>query len=191
MGLHSSSTADLTFDGTPAERLGEPGRGLHIALRTLDTGRIGIAAQALGIAQGALDVAVAYAKERHTFGVPIGAHGAIQQKLADMHTEIEAARALVWRAARRKEAGAPHTVEGAQAKLFASGVARRVTGEAIQVLGGYGYTTGFPVERYYRDAKVTEIYEGTSEIQRLVIARALLGDAARPAGMRGTSGHVH
>jgi butyryl-CoA dehydrogenase len=114
--------------------------------------------------------------------VPIGAHGAIQQKLADMATEVEAARALVWRAARRKEAGAPHAVEGAQAKLFASGVARRVTGEAIQVLGGYGYTTGFPVERYYRDAKVTEIYEGTSEIQRLVIARSMLGDAARPAG---------
>jgi alkylation response protein AidB-like acyl-CoA dehydrogenase len=182
MGLHSSSTADLTFDGTPVERLGEPGRGLHIALRTLDTGRIGIAAQALGIAQAALDVAVAYAKERQTFGVPIGAHGAIQQKLADMDTEVEAARALVWRAARRKEAGAPHTVEGAQAKLFASGVARRVTGEAIQVLGGYGYTTSFPVERYYRDAKVTEIYEGTSEIQRLVIARSLLGAAARPAG---------
>jgi alkylation response protein AidB-like acyl-CoA dehydrogenase len=182
MGLHSSSTADLTFDATPAERLGEPGRGLNIALGTLDTGRIGIAAQALGIAQGALDVAVGYAKERHAFGVPIGAHGAIQQKLADMSTEIEAARALIWRAARRKEAGAPHKVEGAQAKLFASAVARRVTGEAIQVLGGYGYTTGFPVERYYRDAKVTEIYEGTSEIQRLVIARALLGDAARPAG---------
>jgi len=182
MGLHSSSTADLTFDGTPAERLGEPGRGLGIALGTLDTGRIGIAAQALGIAQAALDVAVAYAKERHTFGVPIGAHGAIQQKLADMGTEVEAARALVWRAARAKQAGAPHKVEGAQAKLFASAVARRVTGEAIQVLGGYGYTTSFPVERYYRDAKVTEIYEGTSEIQRLVIARAMLGDAARPAG---------
>jgi butyryl-CoA dehydrogenase len=182
MGLHSSSTADLTFDATPAERLGEPGRGLGIALGTLDTGRIGIAAQALGIAQAALDVAVAYAKERHAFGVPIGAHGAIQQKLADMSTEVEAARALVLRAARAKQAGAPHKVEGAQAKLFASSVARRVTGEAIQVLGGYGYTTSFPVERYYRDAKVTEIYEGTSEIQRLVIARAMLGDAARPVG---------
>ena len=117
MGLHSSSTADLTFDDTPAERLGEPGRGLGIALGTLDTGRIGIAAQAVGIAQAALDVAVAYAKERHTFGVPIGAHGAIQQKIADMSTEIEAARALVLRAARAKQAGAPHKVEGAQAKL--------------------------------------------------------------------------
>jgi alkylation response protein AidB-like acyl-CoA dehydrogenase len=179
MGLHSSSTADLTFDGTPAERLGAEGRGLQVALGTLDTGRIGIAAQALGIAQAALDVAVAYAKERRTFGVPIGAHGAIQQKIADMATEVEAARALIWRAARRRQAGAPHSVEGAQAKLFASAVARRVTGDAIQVLGGYGYTTSFPVERYYRDAKVTEIYEGTSEIQRLVIARALLGEAAR------------
>jgi alkylation response protein AidB-like acyl-CoA dehydrogenase len=182
MGLHSSSTADLTFDATPAERLGAEGQGMRIALGTLDTGRIGIAAQALGIAQAALDTAVAYAKERHTFGVPIGAHGAIQQKLADMQTEVEAARSLIWRAARRKQAGAPHTVEGAQAKLFASGVARRVTGEAIQVLGGYGYTTSFPAERYYRDAKVTEIYEGTSEIQRLVIARAMLGEAARPPG---------
>jgi alkylation response protein AidB-like acyl-CoA dehydrogenase len=181
MGLHSSSTADLAFDGTPAERLGEPGRGMSIALRTLDGGRIGIAAQAVGIAQAALDVAADYAKERVAFGGPIARLGPIQQKLADMQTEIEAARALVWRAARLKQAGHPHTVEGAQAKLFASAVARRQTGEAIQVLGGYGYTKEFPAERYYRDAKVTEIYEGTSEIQRLVIARALLGEAMRGA----------
>jgi alkylation response protein AidB-like acyl-CoA dehydrogenase len=179
MGLNSSSTADLSFDGTPAERLGEPGKGMSIALRTLDTGRIGIAAQAVGIAQAALDLAAGYAKERNAFGGPIARLGAIQQKLADMQTEIEAARALTWRAARLKEAGHPHTVEGAQAKLFASAVARRQTGEAIQILGGYGYTKEFPAERYYRDAKVTEIYEGTSEIQRLVIARALLGEAAR------------
>ena len=179
MGLHSSSTADVTFDGTPGERLGAPGAGMRIALATLDGGRIGIAAQAVGIAQAALDVATAYAKERAAFGGPIARFGAIQQKLADMQTEIEAARALVWRAARLKEAGHPHTVEGAQAKLFASRVARHWTGEAIQVLGGYGYTREFPAERYYRDAKVTEIYEGTSEIQRLVIARALLGDAMR------------
>jgi alkylation response protein AidB-like acyl-CoA dehydrogenase len=181
MGLNSSSTADLAFDGTPAERLGEPGRGMSIALRTLDGGRIGIAAQAVGIAQAALDVASDYAKERVAFGGPIARLGPIQQKLADMQTEIEAARALVWRAARLKQAGHPHTVEGAQAKLFASAVARRQTGEAIQVLGGYGYTKEFPAERYYRDAKVTEIYEGTSEIQRLVIARALLGEAMRGA----------
>ena len=179
MGLNSSSTADLAFDATPAEPLGGRGGGMRIALATLDGGRIGIAAQAVGIAQAALDVATAYAKERHAFGRPIGGFGAIQQKLADMQTEIEAARALVWRAARLKEAGLPHTVEGAQAKLYASRVARHWTGEAIQVLGGYGYTKEFPAERYYRDAKVTEIYEGTSEIQRLVIARALLGEAAR------------
>jgi alkylation response protein AidB-like acyl-CoA dehydrogenase len=179
MGLNSSSTADLSFEDTPAERLGVKGAGLRIALQTLDAGRIGIAAQAVGIAQAALDVAAAYAQERHAFGRPIGGFGAIQQKLADMQTEIEAARALVWRAARLKQAGRAHSVEGAQAKLFASRVARHWTGEAIQVLGGYGYTKEFPVERYYRDAKVTEIYEGTSEIQRLVIARALLGEAAR------------
>ena len=179
LGLNSSSTADLAFEDTPAERLGDVGGGMRVALRTLDTGRIGIAAQAVGIAQAALDVAAGYAKERGAFGHPIGAFQAIQQKLADMQTEIEAARALVWRAARLKEAGRPHTVEGAQAKLFASRVARHWTGEAIQVLGGYGYTKEFPAERYYRDAKVTEIYEGTSEIQRLVIARALLGDVAR------------
>ena len=175
MGLHSSSTADLAFDGTPAERLGPPGAGMRIALSTLDGGRIGIAAQAVGIAQAALDVAAAYAKERTAFGGPIARFQAIAHKLADMQTEIEAARALVWRAARLKDAGRPHTVEGAQAKLFASRVARHWTGEAIQVLGGYGYTKEFPVERYYRDAKVTEIYEGTSEIQRLVIARSILG----------------
>ncbi len=179
LGQNSSSTADLAFTDTPAERLGPPGAGMRIALSTLDGGRIGIAAQATGIAQAALDVATAYAKERVAFGGPIGRFQAIQQKLADMQTEIEAARALTWRAARLKAAGKPHTVEGAQAKLFASGVARRQTGEAIQVLGGYGYTKEFPAERYYRDAKVTEIYEGTSEIQRLVIARALLGEAAR------------
>ena len=179
LGLNSSSTADLRFEDTPAERLGEPGGGMRIALSTLDGGRIGIAAQATGIAQAALELATGYARERRAFGGPIGRFGQIQQKLADMHTEVEAARALTWRAARLKEDGRPHSVEGAQAKLFASGVARRATGEAIQVLGGYGYTKEFPAERYYRDAKVTEIYEGTSEIQRLVIARALLGDAAR------------
>jgi alkylation response protein AidB-like acyl-CoA dehydrogenase len=174
MGLNSSSTADLAFDATPVERLGPAGNGMRIALSTLDGGRIGIAAQAVGIAQAALDTATAYAKERRTFGKAIGEHQAIGHKLADMQTSVEAARALVWRAARLKEAGRPHTVEGAQAKLFASKTAREVTGEAIQVLGGYGYTKEFPAERYYRDAKVTEIYEGTSEIQRLVIARALL-----------------
>ncbi|WP_354698302.1 Acyl-CoA dehydrogenase [Paraconexibacter sp. AEG42_29] len=178
LGLNSSSTADLQFEDTPGEPLGAPGAGMRIALSTLDGGRIGIAAQAVGIAQAALECATGYAKERHAFGRAIGGFQAIQQKLADMQTEVEAARALTWRAARLKDAGHPHTVEGAQAKLFASAVARRQTGEAIQVLGGYGYTKEFPAERYYRDAKVTEIYEGTSEIQRLVIARALLGEVA-------------
>lgn len=181
LGLNSSSTAALTFENVPGERLGAAGSGMRIALGTLDGGRIGIAAQAVGIAQAALDVATAYARERIAFGGPIGRFGQIQEKLAEMQTEIEAARALTWRAARLKQAGLPHTVEGAQAKLLASRVARHWTGEAIQILGGYGYTREFPAERYYRDAKVTEIYEGTSEIQRLVIARALLGEAARHA----------
>ncbi len=179
MGLNSSSTAALSLDAVVGERLGSAGAGMRIALSTLDGGRIGIAAQAVGIAQAALDIATTYARERHAFGGPIARLGQIQGKLADMQTEVEAARALTWRAARLKQAGRPHTVEGAQAKLFASAVARRQTGEAIQVLGGAGYTRELPAERYYRDAKVTEIYEGTSEIQRLVIARALLGDAAR------------
>ncbi len=177
MGQHSSSTVDLAFDATPAERLGPPGGGMRIALGTLDGGRIGIAAQAVGIAQAALDLAVGYAKERHAFGRPIGGFQAIQHKVADMQTMVEAARALTWRAARLKDAGRPHTAEGAQAKLLASRTAREVTNEAIQVLGGYGYTKDFPAERYYRDAKITEIYEGTSEIQKLVIARGLLGEA--------------
>ena len=153
---------------------------MPIALATLDGGRIGIAAQAVGIAQAAFDVAKAYALERHQFGKPIADFQAIQWKLADMATEIDAARLLTWRAALLRDRGLPHGEAGAKAKLFASGVARRQTGEAIQVLGGYGYTREFPVERYYRDAKITEIYEGTSEIQRLVIARSILGLAERP-----------
>lgn len=177
LGLNSSSTADLALDGIvvpSANMLGERGRGFAVAMHTLDGGRIGIAAQAVGIAQAAFDVAARYAAQRNQFGRPIAEFQGIQFKLADMATEIEAARALTYRAAARKQAGHPHTVEGAQAKLFASGVARRVTGEAIQVLGGYGYTREFPVERFYRDAKVTEIYEGTSEVQRIVIARGIL-----------------
>ncbi|MBV8989074.1 MAG: acyl-CoA dehydrogenase family protein [Solirubrobacterales bacterium] len=179
LGLNSSSTADLVLEETPGERLGPPRAGMRIALSTLDGGRIGIAAQAVGIAQAALDLAGEYAGQRNAFGRPIGSFQATQQKLAEMQTEIEAARALMWRAAQLKDAGRPHTVEGAQAKLFASRVARHWTGEAIQILGGYGYVREFPAERYYRDAKVTEIYEGTSEIQRLVIARELLGENAR------------
>ena len=178
LGLNSSSTADVVLDAVRVDHdrlLGKDGKGFSIAMQTLDGGRIGIAAQALGIAQAAYDAARAYALERRQFGKRIADFQAIQWKLADMATEIEAARMLVYRAAWLREQGRPHTVEGAMAKLFASSVARRQTAEAIQVLGGYGYTKEFPVERYYRDAKITEIYEGTSEIQRLVIAREALG----------------
>jgi alkylation response protein AidB-like acyl-CoA dehydrogenase len=178
LGLNSSSTVDLVLEDArvASDRLlHEEGRGFVVAMATLDGGRIGIAAQALGIAQAAYDVARAYALERRQFGKRIADFQAIQWKLADMATEIDAARLLVYRAAWRKQEGLSHTEEGAKAKLFASEMARRQTAEAIQILGGYGYTKEFPVERYYRDAKITEIYEGTSEIQRLVIARSLLG----------------
>ncbi len=179
LGLHSSSTADIRLDAALVGRerlLHEENRGFTVAMATLDGGRIGIAAQAVGIAQAAYDAARAYALERRQFGRRIADFQAIQFKLADMATEIAAARWLTYRAAWLKQEGLPHTAEGAQAKLFASSVARRQTGEAIQVLGGYGFTTEFPVERYFRDAKVTEIYEGTSEIQRLVIARNILAE---------------
>jgi alkylation response protein AidB-like acyl-CoA dehydrogenase len=178
LGLNSSSTVDLLLEEAAVGRdrlLHEEGKGFTVAMSTLDGGRIGIAAQALGIAQAAYDTARAYALERRQFGKRIGEFQAIQWKLADMATEIDAARLLVYRAAWLKQEGRPHTEEGAKAKLFASEMARRQTAEAIQVLGGYGYTKEFPVERYYRDAKITEIYEGTNEIQRLVIARSILG----------------
>src|SRR5213079_1137056 len=181
LGLNSSSTADLVIDAEVGRDrlLHEEGKGFRVAMTTLDGGRIGIAAQAVGIAQAAYDVAREYAKERHAFGRPIAEFQAIQHKLADMSTEIDAARLLVHRAAWLKQKGRPHAEEGAKAKLFASEMARRQTAEAIQILGGYGYTKEFPVERYYRDAKITEIYEGTSEIQRLVIARSILGLRSR------------
>ncbi len=182
LGLNSSITNDIVVEGAEVARdrlLHEEGKGFTVAMTTLDGGRIGIAAQALGIAQAAYDVAREYAKERRAFGKAIAEHQAIQWKLADMSTEIDAARLLVYRAAWMKGEGLPHTEAGAKAKLFASEMARRQTAEAIQILGGYGYTKEFPVERYYRDAKITEIYEGTSEIQRLVIARSILGLAQR------------
>ena len=181
LGLNSSVTNDIVVEGAVVGRdrlLHEENHGFRVAMATLDGGRIGIAAQAVGIAQAAYDVARAYAKERHAFGRPIAKFQAIQDKLADMATEIEAARLLVHRAAWLKQNDRPHAEAGAKAKLFASTVARKQTGEAIQILGGYGYTREFPVERYYRDAKITEIYEGTSEIQRLVIARSILGRQA-------------
>ena len=178
LGLNSSITNDLVVEDAKIGRdrlLHEEGKGFRVAMATLDGGRIGVGAQALGIAQAAYDFARGYALERKQFGRRIADFQAIQWKLADMATEIDAARLLVYRAAWRKQQGLSHTEEGAKAKLFASETARRQTGEAIQILGGYGYTKEFPVERYYRDAKITEIYEGTSEIQRLVIARSILG----------------
>jgi alkylation response protein AidB-like acyl-CoA dehydrogenase len=181
LGLNSSVTNDLRIDAyVPADRLlHEERKGFTVAMATLDGGRIGIAAQAVGIAQAAFDVARAYALERRAFGRRIGDFQAIQWKLADMATEIDAARLLTHRAAWLKQEGKPHTAEGAKAKLYASEMARRQTAEAIQILGGVGYTKEFPVERYYRDAKVTEIYEGTSEVQRIVIARAIFAHAEK------------
>jgi alkylation response protein AidB-like acyl-CoA dehydrogenase len=182
LGLNSSSTVDLLLEDArvePDRLLHQEGKGFSVAMSTLDGGRIGIAAQAVGIAQAAYDVARAYALERRQFGHRIADFQAIQWKLADMATEIDAARLLVYRAAWCKQTGLEHTEEGAKAKLYASEMARRQTAEAIQILGGYGYTKEFPVERYYRDAKITEIYEGTSEIQRLVIARSILKHQVR------------
>ena len=178
LGLNSSATNDIAVDTVVGEDrlIGDEGHGFRIAMATLDGGRIGIAAQAVGIAQAAYEVALRYAQQREAFGRRIADHQAIQHKLANMSMEIDAARLLVLRAAWLKANGRSHTEAGAKAKLFASEMARRQTAEAIQVLGGYGYTKEFPVERFYRDAKITEIYEGTSEIQRLVIARQILGE---------------
>jgi alkylation response protein AidB-like acyl-CoA dehydrogenase len=187
LGLNSSLTNDIVVEGATVGRdrlLHEENRGFRVAMATLDGGRIGVGAQALGIAQAAYDVAREYALERHAFGQRIANFQAIQHKLADMSMEIDAARLLTYRAAWLKQQGRKHTEEGAKAKLFASEMARRQTAEAIQILGGYGYTKEFPVERYYRDAKVTEIYEGTSEIQRLVIARSILGLTERSLAVR-------
>ena len=187
LGLNSSVTNDIVIEGARVGRdrlLHEENRGFRVAMGTLDGGRIGIAAQALGIAQAGYEVARAYASERRAFGHRIADFQAIQHKLANMSMEIDAARLLVYRAAWLKQQGRRHTEEGAKAKLFASEMARRQTAEAIQILGGYGYTKEFPVERYYRDAKITEIYEGTSEIQRLVIARSILGVTERSLVVR-------
>jgi alkylation response protein AidB-like acyl-CoA dehydrogenase len=155
--------------------IGKEGMGLQIGLQALDTGRMGVAAQALGIAQAAFDEAVRYAKERHQFGVPIAKHQVIQMMLADMATQIDAARLMVYRAAVMSNQSKPLSQVSAMAKLFASETACKVTDLAVQIHGGYGYSKSYPVERYYRDARVTRIYEGTSEIQRVVIARSVLG----------------
>jgi len=177
MGLHGSRTVQLTFEDMKVpfeQRLGEEGEGFKIAMANLDVGRIGIAAQALGIAEAAFEKATQYAKERHQFGKPIATNQGVGFKLADMATSIEASKLLIYRAAHLREKGISCGMEASMAKLFASRTAVEVTTEAIQIFGGYGYTEEYPVERYFRDAKITEIYEGTSEIQKLVISRNLL-----------------
>lgn len=177
MGIHASVTMEMNYEDCRIPRenlLGEEGDGFKIALWALDAGRIGVAAQAVGIAQGALNEAVAYSKERIQFGKPISSFQAIQWMMADMATEIDAARLLVYRAAYVKDKGGRFSSEAAMAKLKASDVAVNVSRDAVQIFGGYGYMREYPVERYYRDAKITEIYEGTSEVQRMVISRALL-----------------
>jgi alkylation response protein AidB-like acyl-CoA dehydrogenase len=176
MGQRASDTAQIVFDDCRvpvANRLGDEGMGLRIALSGLEGGRIGISSQSVGMARAAFDAALAYSKQRVAFGTPIFNHQAVQFKLADMATRIEAARQLIHHAAVLKDAGQPCLKEAAMAKLFASEMAERVCSAAIQVFGGYGYVSDFPVERIYRDVRVCQIYEGTSEVQKILIARAL------------------
>jgi len=177
LGIHAAHSCTVFFDNCEVPEsaiVGKAGDGFKVAMATLDGGRIGIASQALGIARAALDRSVEYAKERKSFGVPIAEHQAIQFMISDMATQLDAARLLTWRAATMKDAGVRHSPESAMAKLYASEMATRVAHKAIQIHGGYGYSTEFPVERHYRDARITEIYEGTSEIQRIVIAASVL-----------------
>ena len=176
MGQHASDTAQIRFENCrvpAANRLGDEGQGLKIALSGLEGGRIGIASQSVGMARAAFDAALAYSKQRESFGRPIFEHQAVQFKLAEMATQVEAARQLIWHAASLKDAGQPCLKEAAMAKLFASEMAERVCSDAIQVFGGYGYVSDFPVERIYRDVRVCQIYEGTSEVQKILIGRAL------------------
>ncbi|MBI4840361.1 MAG: acyl-CoA dehydrogenase family protein [candidate division NC10 bacterium] len=184
MGLRASDTAELVLEDcqVPVEnRIGEEGEGFKVALSSLVTGRAGIAAQAVGIAQACLEASVRYARERRQFGQPIAEFQAIQWKLANMATEIEAARLLTLRAAAQKDRGLPCTMEASMAKLFASEAANRAAADAVQIHGGYGYLQDFPVERYMRDARVLTIYEGTSEIHRLIVARQLLSPSPPPS----------
>ncbi len=179
MGIHGAHSAQISLSDLRVPRanlIGAEGDGFKIAMKTLDGGRIGIAAQAVGIARAALEASLRYAQDRHTFGRPIAEHQAIQWKLADMALEVDAARLLTLRAAAMKDAGVPCTTQSAMAKLYAAEAAMKAATEAVQIHGGYGYTKEFKVERYFRDAKITEIYEGTSEIQRLVIANHVLED---------------
>lgn len=176
MGQHSSDTAQILFENCrvpAANRLGDEGQGLKIALSGLEGGRIGIASQSVGMARAAFEAALRYSRDRVTFGQPIFNHQAVQFKLADMATQIEAARQLIWHAASLKDAGRPCLKEAAMAKLFASEMAEKVCSDAIQIHGGYGYLSDFPVERIYRDVRVCQIYEGTSEVQKILIGRAL------------------
>ncbi len=178
LGQHASDTAQILFENCEvpaANLLGAEGSGYRIALSNLEAGRIGIAAQAVGMARAALDATLAYARERRSFGKPIAEHQAVNFRMADMAVQIEAARQLAWHAAALRDAGAPCLKEASMAKLFASEMAERVCSDAIQIHGGYGYVADFPVERIYRDVRVCQIYEGTSDIQRLVIGRALAG----------------
>ena len=177
LGIRGSATSELIFNNVRLSKdhlLGQEGKGFKIAMMTLDGGRIGIAAQALGIAQGAIDETVPYVKARKQFGRSIAKFQNTQFQLADMQVKTDAARWLVYDAAMKKEKGLPYSVEAAKAKLFAAEVAMEVTTKAIQLMGGYGYTRDYPVERMFRDAKITEIYEGTSEVQRMVISGAML-----------------
>jgi len=180
LGIRASDTAELLFEHCRvpiADRLGEEGQGFKIAMSALDAGRIGIAAQAIGIAAAACEASVAYAQERKSFGVPIGQHQMVQWMLADMATELAAARLLTWRAAWLKDVGRPYSAAASQAKLFAADIAMKITTDAVQVHGGYGFVKEYAIERHFRDAKITQIYEGTSQIQKLVIARHLLAAA--------------
>merc|ERR1712226_204117 len=177
LGIRASPTTSVIFEDVvvpESQRLGAEGEGFKVAMTTLDAGRIGIAGQALGIAQAAMECAIDYSKERKAFGAPISKMQTIQNKLAEMSMEIDAARMLTWRAAMLKDAGLPYGKQAAQAKLFASECATKTGHQAIQVLGGMGFVEDMPAERHYRDARITEIYEGTSEIQKLVIAGHLL-----------------
>ena len=189
MGVLSATTDDVILENVfvpEVDRLGVEGKGLRVALGALDGGRIGIAAQAVGIAEAAFRYAARYASERTTFGKPIAEHQAIAFKLAEMQTKIRAARLLTHEAAWMKDQGMPHGEAGARAKLFASVAVNEVTYEAVQILGGQGYMKDHPVERYYRDARVTEIYEGTSEMQRLVLSRSIMRGLAAPGGVEGS-----
>jgi butyryl-CoA dehydrogenase len=181
LGIRASDTAEFVFEDCRVpmtNRLGEEGQGFKIAMASLDGGRIGIAAQALGLAVGAYERALAYARERKSFGVPIAEHQMVQWMLADMATAIEGARLLIWHAASLKDAGRPFSTQSAMAKLFAAEMAMKVTTDAVQIHGGYGFIKEYEVERFFRDAKITQIYEGTSQIQKLVIARSVLGGKA-------------